>query len=99
MFTELQSVMNRLPGGGGPGSASGAVMMLANFFVVAAFGLAFVSIAFGFIQFAVSQGDKDATDKAKTTLTWGAIGMLVALIAYTAKRVLLTTTGLDQVTM
>lgn len=99
MFTELKNVMGGLPAGGGPSSVSGAVMMVANFFVVVAFGISFVAIAFGFIQFVMSQGDKEAAEKAQATVTWGAAGMLVALLAYTAKKVLLTTIGLDQVTM
>ena len=100
MFSQLEQVMRGVTSGDKAvsrlGSVGNTAQLVANVFIIVAVGMSLSSIAYSFIQFATSTGDEDAVDKAKTTLTWGVLGMLMAVLAYTLKNLLLRTTGLDK---
>jgi len=70
------------------------VVAVANVFILIALGLSIVSIAFSFIQFIVSTGDEKLLQKAQTSLLWGAIGFIIAALAFVLKNVLLSATGI-----
>ena len=99
-FSQLESIMRGVTGGNAvPGLSTPlmAATVVANVFVIIAVGMSLVSMAYSFIQFAVSQGDKDALDRAKTTLVWGGIGMFLALAAYTIKNVIVGAADLESI--
>jgi hypothetical protein len=46
-------------------------------------GLSFIMVAYGGFTYATSQGDPEKTAKAKNTIIYALIGLLVSLMAYT----------------
>jgi len=69
------------------------VITIANVFILIALGLSVISIAYSFVQFVVSTGDEKLLAKAQTSLLWGAIGFIIAALAFVLKNVLLRTVG------
>jgi len=99
MFNYLETIMGGVTSGDRAvkqfNSVPAVVTAVANLFIIVGFGLVIISIAISFIQFAISTGDKDATDRAKNTLSWGGIGALVVLGAFTIKNIILKLLGVS----
>lgn len=97
MFNYLEQIIGGVTGGDKAvkhfSTVSGVVTAVANIFIVIGFGLTLVSMAFSFIQFATSAGDKDAFDRAKSTLSWAGIGFFIVLGAYLIKNIILGLMG------
>ncbi len=53
--------------------------------------LALIAIIIGGYQYITSGGNAEATAKAKSTITWGIIGLIVAFAAYVIINFIVTT--------
>jgi len=98
-FDQLNSIMNSFAPDN-PARFTGVgsfVSLLANVFIVIAVGLSIVALAFGFIQMATSTGDIKNAERAQRTLLWGAIGIVISLLAYALKTVLFNAAGISGV--
>ncbi len=82
MWGNLTGPLTFITGGESFTSVGSVVSAVANVFLFIAFGLSFVSLAFSFIQIVTSAGDIKNLEKAKRSLLWSVIGMLISLSAY-----------------
>lgn len=96
-FTFLQETMNAVVGSNKVSALSSVesfVTLLANVFIVVAFGLSIASIAFSFVQFITSTGDPKMVEKAQRGALWGVIGVILSILAYTLKNILVSSAGI-----
>lgn len=76
---------------------SSFINILAKFFVTCGVGLSVVAIAYGSVQMATSSGDIKNAEKAQRAILWGAVGLLVSILAFVLVKVLLNTAGVSGV--
>ena len=96
-FDKYFNIMTFAPQGGQYTEVQSFVGLVANTFVVIAIGISIAMLAFGFLQMATSSGDPKNTERAQRTLLWGAVGMLISLLAYVLKIVLLNAASIGYV--
>jgi len=96
-FDKYYNIMNFAPQGGQYTEVQSFVYLVANAFVVIAVGISVAMLAFGFLQIATSSGDPKSVEKAQRALLWGAVGLLVSLLAFVLKTVLLNAAGVSGV--
>lgn len=80
---------------GSPGTLGGLVAVFVNITIGVTFGISLVGIAYSFVQFVISKGDKDALSKAKTALTWSVVALLLTFFVVLFKNLLLRLLGID----
>ena len=82
--SSYKDVMNKIkeetPGGDGIWTTSGTDII--NFFLYVGGIVAVVMIIVSGIQMTTSAGDPGAVKKAKNTLTWSIVGLLIMILAY-----------------
>ncbi len=79
------------------GTVGNVVVIAANFFVIIALGISTATLAFSFIQFITSTGDKKMVEKAQKSLQWSVIGIFVSLVIFSFKTFLLKFLGVSGV--
>lgn len=57
------------------------ILKLASGLLSAAIAIAVIFMIYGGIQYAIAAGDEDKIQKAKRTLIWSVIGLVIALLA------------------
>ncbi|NMB91719.1 hypothetical protein GYA37_02640 [candidate division WWE3 bacterium] len=75
------------------GNAQSMVILAANVAIIIAVGITVVTLAFAFVQFAMSRGDEKLLKKAQSSATWSVIGLVVVLIAFALKDILVKLIG------
>lgn len=70
-----------------------AVGKVTNFLVFLAGALSVIFILYGAFQYVISGGNPDATKRAKDTILYALIGVLVSAIAYAAVNFIFTELG------
>ncbi len=70
---------------GGVASISDMFAIIINVLLGVTFAISLVGIAYAFVQYIVSMGDKDAIKNAQKALTWSVIAMLVSFLAVILK--------------
>jgi len=97
MFNDLRVSLNEINSiyRGDGNSFSDIFSYAINFLLGVTFAVAFVGIAFSFVQFVLSKGDKDSITKAKTALTWSVVAMLVAFFVLALKNILYRLIGVS----
>ena len=74
---------------------SGMVNLVINLLLGVVFAGSIVGLAYSFIQFILSKGEKDALAKAKTGLTWSVIVLIITFFVVVLKRVLFSAIGVN----
>jgi O-antigen/teichoic acid export membrane protein len=69
------------------------VNIIINILLGVTFALSIVGIAYSFFLFVVSAGDKDAVKKAKTSLTWSVIVLILCFVVISLKNILFNLLG------
>jgi hypothetical protein len=80
-------------------SLTGIMNATVNIVVGLGFAVAIVTAAYAFIQFIISQGEKNAVNQAKQALTWSVIAAVISIIAVAAKTVVFKLVGFTEPTM
>jgi hypothetical protein len=100
MFLKLQQAMIGATGGKSVAkltTVSSFVILLANLFIIIAFGLSVVSLALSLVQFATSSGDPKQAQKAQNGIMWSVLGMIIALLAFALKAIFIKFAGIADV--
>jgi hypothetical protein len=80
---------------GDVGGVEGLVIRGANFFIIIAFVLSFLALAFSFIQMITSTGDKKAAERAQKNMLWSGIGVVACFGLYAIKDALIQLFGIN----
>jgi len=78
------------------GSVKDLVNMLINTLLAVTFALSTIGIAYSFVAFIISAGDKDAVKKAKTSLTWSVIVLLLCFLVLVLKQIFFNLFGVNK---
>jgi heme/copper-type cytochrome/quinol oxidase subunit 2 len=78
-----------------PGDLTGIIQLIINMVIFAVGIIAVVMVILGGIQYSTSQGDAAKVKKAKDTILYGIVGLVVAILAFAIVNFVLTglTTG------
>jgi hypothetical protein len=71
------------------------VAVIINILLGVTSALSIVGIAFSFFLFVMSAGDKDAVKKAKTSLTWSVVVLLLCFFVMVLKKSLFSLLGVN----
>jgi uncharacterized protein YacL len=96
-FDKFNNIMKFAPAGTQYTEVQSFVNVFANTAVIIAAFLSIVAIAFGFVQIATSSGDPKNAERAQRAILWGAVGLVVSLLAWVLKNVLLNAAGISGV--
>ncbi|KKS66525.1 MAG: hypothetical protein UV35_C0012G0001, partial [candidate division WWE3 bacterium GW2011_GWB1_42_6] len=69
---------------------AGLATMFANIAIIIGFGLALIGMAYSFVIFVTGGGDPKTVQRAKRSLTWSVIALLVSAGAWGIKYVFFT---------
>lgn len=67
-----------------------------NIFVIVAFGVSFITLAYSLVQFVTSTGDPKRLEKPRSALTWSLVGMLLSAVVFTLRGVIFKLLGVDE---
>ena len=74
----------------------GAVFgFVANFVLAVAMGVSVAGLAYSFVLLVLSAGDEKSVKKAYQGVLYSTIGIFISLVAFTLRRVLINTAGID----
>lgn len=59
--------------------------VIINVVIGGVFSLACITLAYGFVQFAMSKGDPKDSEKARFAVEWSLVAMLIALLSVALK--------------
>lgn len=76
-------------------SITDMVNIAVNLLLGLTFAGSIVGLAYSFIQFILSKGEKDALSKAKTGLTWSVIVLVISFFVIIFKRLLFGAIGVN----
>jgi hypothetical protein len=71
------------------------VIVIINILLGVTFALSIVGIAYSFFLFVISMGDKDAVKRAKTSLTWSVIVLVLCFFVIALKKILFSLLGVS----
>jgi peptidoglycan biosynthesis protein MviN/MurJ (putative lipid II flippase) len=80
---------------GGIDTAGEVVVVVINILTGVTFALSIVMMAYSFFLFVVSAGDKDAVKKAKTSLTWSVVVLLLCFFVIALKKIFFALLGVN----
>jgi hypothetical protein len=80
---------------GGIDTAGKLVVVIINILMGVTFALSIVGIAYSFFLFVISAGDKDAIKKAKTSLTWSVVVLLLSFFVVVLKNIFFALIGVN----
>ncbi|HLD51505.1 hypothetical protein A3K34_04495 [candidate division WWE3 bacterium RIFOXYC1_FULL_40_10] len=64
---------------------------IANFMTLMAAGLAIAGLAYAFVQYATSQGDPKAVDRAQKAVTGSVVAFVVTFLLWSIRRIIIGT--------
>lgn len=71
------------------------IIIVINVMIGVTFALSIVGIAYSFLQFVLSRGDKKLVEKAKTGLTWSVAVFILTFLIVALKRVFFNLIGVS----
>lgn len=71
--------------------------VLVNLLVGVGFAIGLVGLAYGFVQYVMSEGEKDKIAKAQSAITFSVIAIIVSLLAVTIKIIFFALIGTTNV--
>ena len=72
---------------------SNIIAAVANILVAAGISVSFIGLAYAFVQFIMSQGDKMGIDQAKRAATWSTVALLISILVAVIKGVVFQAFG------
>ena len=83
----IAGIQEPFKSGGNVGSIGDMVAIAINVLLGVTFALSIVGLAYSFFLFVISMGDKDAIKKAKTSLTWSVIVLVICFLVLVLRNV------------
>lgn len=81
---------------GGIGTFGELVNWVLNLFMIIGVGVVLIMLALGFVKYVTSQGEKDAVESAKNTLTYAVIGGVGLLLIFVLRNIILDLLGVNK---
>ncbi len=91
----IQGITANYANVGGIDTAGKLVVVVINILMGVTFALSIVGIAYSFFLFVISAGDKDAIKKAKTSLTWSVVVLLLSFFVIVLKNIFFALIGVN----
>jgi hypothetical protein len=97
MFNELNKVYSNstFQAPSGLGTFEGLAAFVANLLVTVAGSVAFITLAYAFVQFSLSQGDPKSFEKAQHAALYSGIAILIAALTYGIKSAVFRAVGAE----